>query len=106
MRNVVALLLVLLLAAPAHAGNANMKTAGIICTIVGGGLLITGIILLGVGHEGAGPDPGSEFDAGVALTVLGLVGAGVGIPLWIIGAKGSGGQASLTPGLTGAVLRF
>jgi len=100
------IVLMLLVAVPAHAGNDKLKLAGIVCTIIGGGLFITGIALIAAGKTNTGPDPGSEFDAGVALTVMGLVGAGVGIPLWIIGAKGSGSRASLTPSATGLTLRF
>jgi hypothetical protein len=92
---VVALLLVLAMATPAHAGNRGVKVAGIIITMIGIALTVTGITLLAV--DAAGVDrpnlPHTDyFHAGIGTLVVGQVSMAVGIPLWVIGGRGGGGR--------------
>jgi len=100
----VILALLLVSARPAHAYNHNLKLAGMISTFVGAGLFVTGLILIGVGY-GVNNPPAHTGDAGIGLTVMGAIGMGVGIPLWIIGAQG-GSRALLTPAANGFLVRF
>jgi hypothetical protein len=100
----VALAVLLLVARPAHAYNHNLKLAGMISTFVGAGLFVTGLILIGVGY-GIDNPPAHTGDAGIAFTVMGAIGMGVGIPLWIIGASG-GSRAMLYPAANGFLVRY
>src|SRR4051812_21423386 len=107
MRNlIIALSLATLLAGsrPAHAYNHALKTAGIVSTFVGAALFITGIICIGA-YYGVNQPPGDLRNAGIGLTVMGAVGLGVGIPLWIIGNSG-GRRAMLIPAANGFRVQF
>jgi hypothetical protein len=91
---------------PAHAYNHNLKIIGMVSTLVGAGLFVTGIICIGAWY-GVNNPPGDLRNAGIGLTVFGAVGMGVGIPLWIIGGQGGGGnRAMLVPAANGFTVHF
>ena len=77
----------------------KLKTIGIIVASVGGGLFVTGIALIAIGvHDDAnygynaytgyydGTDGGPLIAGGAACLVFGILGAGAGIPLAVIGS--------------------
>ena len=111
----IALVLVLAIATPAHAHNRGLKVAGIIITMIGIALSVTGAALLiadAYGVDRPNLPHTDYYHAGIGTLVVGQVSMAVGIPLWIIGARGGGRRhrAMLTPLLSpttaGAALRF
>ena len=77
----------------------KLKTIGIIVASVGGGLFVTGIALIAIGvHDDAnygynaytgyydGTDGSPLIAGGAACLVFGILGAGAGIPLAVIGS--------------------
>jgi hypothetical protein len=93
-------------ARPAHAYNHTLKVIGIVSTLVGAGLFVTGIICIGA-YYGVNNPPGDLRNAGIGLTVLGALGLGAGIPMWIIGnSQGGGNRAMLVPAVNGFTVHF
>jgi hypothetical protein len=108
MRKLLAVMVLLALlgaSRPAHAYNHNLKIIGMVSTLVGAGLFVTGIICIGA-YYGVNNPPGDLRNAGIGLTVFGAVGMGVGIPLWIIGGQGGGNRAMLYPAANGFTVHF
>ncbi len=69
----------------------NMKIAGIILSVVGGGLIVSGSIIRGMAYRANGDGTINNYDynnamaGGGAMIGLGVMSLGAGIPLAIIG---------------------
>ena len=97
MTRALALLIALLLlvrVAEARPGRA-MKVAGIVTTVFGLALLVTGVALIADGANCHSQDSyscgelggGVELISGIALLSAGLIADAVGIPLWVVGQR-------------------
>lgn len=79
--------------------STGMMVAGIVLTSLGSAMLLTGAVTTGIGSSGGG-DGGTILVAVVGLPFMvgSTVFAGIGIPLWVVGAQPApAGSASAQP---------